>query len=161
MRKEDINSTVITNVILLAIFILFVWLLVGCKSTKKTIETHSTDTIYKSEVIKVTPQRLNELVIKDPCNEVGELMPFFFTVNNGNDKIVVKSIHDTIYVSQKVDSTVQKTSSEKEIKTTTSNAEEVIVKYRMPKWCWYLLLYSILITAYVFRRFIPYLNLIP
>jgi hypothetical protein len=132
------------------IFILF--LLFGCKSKIRTVETHSTDTIYKSEIIKITPSQLNQLIIDNPCDSLGALKHFEYIIMSNKNKSVLKSSNNKLLLDINIDSTKSVTSTEKKI-TIKSSSEILKIPYT-PKWFWFLLIYTILLTIYTIRRLI-------
>lgn len=138
-------------------------ILFSCKSKKVYVETHSTDTIYKSEVIKITPSRLNKLVIDSPCDSLGNLNQFNYTLGTGNDKLTVKTINNTIYVEQNLDSI--KESAIKEYKNSVKISETLVEIEVIPGWIWKYLVISLglnlIFTLYLFRKKIPILNMLP
>jgi len=149
----------ISNFFLLIIAILVLLLISSCKAKRVEHTVYRTDTIKTSAVIKIRAPQLNNIEIEHPCDSLGNLKPFKYTFGTGNNKTVLKAVNDTIYLEQNIDSIVNskidtyKSSNEKESKKT--------IQYRIPKWCWYLLIYSILLTVWTLRKFIPYLKLLP
>jgi len=153
------NIIIMKNIIIILVF----FNLFSCKTKKVYVETHSTDTIYKSNVVKLTPKRLNELVIYSPCDSLGNLKPFNYTLGSGNDKLIVKTIHNTIYIEQNLDSIKQ--SAVKEFQKSTKISEKIVEVDVIPKWIWKYLAISlglnILFILYLFRKRIPILKLLP
>ena len=139
------------------IFILF--LLIGCKAKKVYIETHSVDTIKVDRVIKITPAQLNSIVIDSPCDSLGNLKPFNYTLESGNDKLTVKNIHNKINIEQKKDSS--KSVETDTFKSSTKTSNTITKVPYIPKWAYYSLLINVLFGAYTFRKFIPILKFIP
>ena len=133
----------------LIILILISLLFLSCKTKKIVSNQTKTDTIFKSEIIKITPARLNQLTIDSPCDSLGKLKPFNYTLSSGNDKIIVKTLHNTIYVEQNLDSIKQVWKKEYESHIDTKDTV-VRVEVKNPL-NFYLLLYSIVITMWVFR----------
>ena len=134
----------------LLIIILIASLFLSCKSKKIVSEIIKTDTIYKEKVIKITPSRLNSLTVESPCDSLGKLKPFNYTLGSGNDKIIVKTLHNTIYVEQNLDSI--KEVYEKEYRSKLdSNKKEIEVPY-IPKWVWYSLVLNLLLLVWIFRN---------
>jgi hypothetical protein len=114
------------------------------------------------EVITVIPPTRNVTIIESPC--VGDSIKPINTVNKFDaGTIEVKSDGKDLFVEVNIDSIVN-SRVEKELKktdTSTKVTEKIITKYRVPSWMWYVVIYATLLTVYTFRRFIPYLNLIP
>ena len=145
----DFKSKIIIIILLSTLFL-------SCKSKKVISETIKTDTIYKSEIIKITPSRLSSLNIESPCDSLGKLKPFFYTLGSGNDKIIVKTIDNTISVEQNLDSV--KSVWQKEYKSSfETNKKEINVPY-IPKWVWYSLALNFLLLVWLFRK--PLIRLI-
>jgi len=118
------------------ILILLAFLLIGCKA--------KTNTVYKSEVIKITPASLNSIKVESPCDSLGNLKPINYTFTTGKTKTVLKTIKDTLYLFQTNDSIVEKTVIEK----------RETIKYKTPKWAWWSLICLAGLTAFTFRRFL-------
>jgi len=141
------------------LLVLLLMLLFGCKAKVVSVKTHSTDTIYKSEIIKITKLQLTELVIDNICDSLGNLKPFKITYGTKDNNTTLIGKDNIIYLEQNVDSIVN--SKVNEYKSKNTSSEIIKVKTKTPKLFWYLLIYSILATVYIFRKFIPYLNMLP
>lgn len=140
----------------LIIIILLASLFLSCKSKKIVSEIIKTDTIYKSEIIKITPPQLNSIKIESICDSLGSLKQFNYTFSSGKVKTVLKTIKDTLYLESNVDSIVE--SKVKEYKSSfESNKKEINVPY-IPKWVWYSLALNILLLVWLFRK--PLIRLI-
>ena len=136
------------------VLILILVTLVGCKSKAKVVNTVTKDTIYKHEIIKIDKPQLNEIVITDVCDSLGRVKPIYLTNTTSNTKTILKSVKDTLYLTTNTDSIVNskledyKSSLQKEVK---------IIEKKNPL-NYKLLLYSILLTLWTFRK--PIIKLI-
>ena len=139
----------------IAVIVLAVTLL-SCKSKKVYVETHTTDTIYKKEVIKIDKPQLNSIVVESPCDSLGNLKPINYVLSSNKVRTVLKTIDNKIYIEQNVDSIVNSKISEYVAKQKTH--KEVIIKYKIPKWCYYSLLITLLLLVWTFRKFVPILR---
>ena len=147
------------NAFLLIIAILLLILLYGCKAKRIEKTIYKTDTIKTSAVIKIRAPQLNNIEIERPCDSLGNLKPFKYTFGTGNNKTVLKAVNDTIYLEQNIDSIVN--SKIDTYKASSVKEKEILIQYKTPKLFWYLLIYSILLTVWTLRKFIPYLKLLP
>lgn len=143
------------------IILLILLLTVSCKSTEITTEKSTKNVVVKSEIIKVSEPQLTELVVDKPCDENGNLRPIYYVLNTPTSKIKISSEGNKLNVLHKKDSVVAKDTSEKNSIETVEKQDKTIIKYRMPRFMWYVLIYAILLTVYTFRKFIPYLNMLP
>lgn len=145
------------------LIILLAFLLIGCRSKKNTIETHSTDTVRIEKIVKITPAQLNSLVIESPCDSLGNLKPFTYQFGSGNNKTTVKTLKNTIYISQNLDSIKQVW--EKEQQKSSFTSDKMTPIYKTPDWNWKLIgaqaIIILLLLSYIFRRFIPFLKFLP
>lgn len=145
-------------------FLPFVFLLVmfqGCKSTH-TIETKDhiiNDTLIRHEVSTVQLPVRNVTIIESPCKE-NELKPIFQTVQSGTSTIIIKEEKGQLVVSQNIDSIVN--SKVKEIQKHSDRQkivkDKLVIKYRIPSWCWWVIAYAVLMTLWLFRK--PLLKII-
>lgn len=142
-------SKAVTLILLLLFFY-------SCGTKKVIKETTKIDTIYKSEVIKITPPQLNGIKIESVCDSLGRLKTFNYTFSNGKVKTVLKTIKDTLYLETNIDSIVD--SKLKEYKSSYENNKEVIKVPYIPKWVWYSLIFNILLLMWIFRK--PLIRLI-
>ena len=113
---------------------LLAFLLIGCKSKKNTIETHSTDTVRIEKIVRITPAQLNSLVIESPCDSLGNLKPFRYSFGSGNNKTTVKTLKNTIYISHNLDSIKQVW--EKEQQKSSFTSDKMTTIYKTPDWNW-------------------------
>jgi len=133
-------------------------IIVSCKTKKTFTTTDSKDTIKTVKIVKITNPQLNNIVIDDPCDSLGNLKPFNYTFVSDKIKTSLKAINDTIYLEQNIDSI--KDVWESEYRSSYKSKEElkVITERYIPKWAWYSLIYSILSSIWIFRK--PLLRLI-
>lgn len=148
-------QTAMKNIIIILILHIFT----GCAAKKVYIETHSTDTIYKKEIVRIALPAINSVYIDKPCDSLGNLIPFNHVIINDKVRTVIKTVNNTIVLEQNIDSIVDVRIEEYRSKVKTS--KEVIIKYRIPKWCYYSLLITSLLLVFTFRKFIPILKLLP
>jgi hypothetical protein len=127
------------------LIILLAFLLIGCKTKKNTVETHSTDTIRIEKIIKITPAQLNSLTIDSPCDSLGNLKPFSYSFGSDKNKTTVKTLKNTIYIEQNLDSL--KSVWEKENKKSSFTSEKVEIIYKTPNWNWKIMAIMALIIA--------------
>jgi len=125
----------------------------SCKSSKVYIETHSTDTIYKKEILKVTPSQLNTITVDEPCDKIGNVKPINYSIKTPKGSLNIKSDGNKIVIEEEKDSLVEKETVEKKVSVKTSDKLEI--KYRVPSWAWYSIIGNILLLAWIFKRFIP------
>ena len=127
------------------LIILLAFLLIGCKTKKNTVETHSTDTIRIEKIIKITPAQLNSLTIDNPCDSLGNLKPFSYSFVSGNNETTVKTLKNTIFIEQNLDSIKQVWEKENQKSSFTSEKLEII--YKTPNWNWKIMAIMALIIA--------------
>lgn len=131
------------------LILLIAWLFLSCRSTKVK-ETIKTDTIYKSEIVKITPSQLNSIKIESICDSLGNLKQFKYVFSQGKSKTVLKTIKDTLYLESNIDSIVD--SKVKEYKSSLISKKGVIKVPYIPKWVWYSLALNILLLVWLFRK---------
>ena len=144
------------KVIVIILVLLISSLFYSCKSRKVISEITKTDTIYKSEIIKITPAQLNTIKIESVCDSLGRLKSFNYTFTNGSVKTVLKTIKDTLYLESNVDSIVN--SKVNEYKSSITKDKQVIIKEVKRPLNWYLLIYSLIASIWIFRK--PLIRLI-
>ena len=144
------------KVIVIILVLLISSLFYSCKSRKTVTEITKTDTIYKSEIIRVTPAQLNTIKIESVCDSLGRLKSFNYTFTNGTIKTVLKTIKDTLYLESNVDSIVN--SKVNEYKSSITKDKQVIIKEVKRPLNWYLLIYSLIASIWIFRK--PLIRLI-
>lgn len=149
--------------LLIIISLLF---LVNCKTKEITITKTNTvyDTVFKEKTVRVNVPIFNTIEVPAECDTVtGQLKPFRQQIKSGAVSVIVESKDGKLTAEVNIDSIKQVAISDykRTEKTEIEINEVIITKYRVPSWCWWLLLYSILITLYVFRKHIPYLKMLP
>ncbi|MFD1292623.1 hypothetical protein ACFQ5N_02135 [Lutibacter holmesii] len=130
--------------------ILIISCFVACKPSKNIVETHSTDTIYKSKVITVDNPQLTNLVIENVCDSVGNLRPFVFNASSGKIKTEIKTTGNKIHIHQNIDSIKQVAVNEYKSSIKTQTIETI--KYKNKKVMWYSILLNIALLVYIFRK---------
>ena len=128
----------------------------GCRTKKEYIHTTSTDTIYKKEIVKITPSSLNELIIDNPCDSLGNLKPFEYKINSPKVKTTIKSIDNKVVVEQNLDSI--KEVWQKEFQSSVKTVDKKVEIPVTPKWAWKSLIANILLLLWILRK--PLLRLI-
>ena len=139
-------------------YLFILLLLVGCKAKHTTTTVTKTDTIYKEKIVKITEPIINEVIIEQPCDSLGNLKPINYTTNAGKVKVVLKSIRDTLYLTTNVDSIVDSRIKDYKSSYKAEKIEIVKVKYKNKKIMWYSLLLNLLLLGWIFRK--PLLKLI-
>ena len=142
----------------LLLIVLLAFILIGCKAKIKTIETHSTDTIYKSEIVKITPSSLNEIVIENVCDSLGHLKIINVSSSTGNTRTYVKSTSNELRIGINIDSIVNSRVNEFKSSYKTEKVTETIIKYKNKKLMWYSLILNTLLLGWIFKK--PLLNLL-
>ena len=140
----------------LIIIILISLLFISCKTKKSYVETHSTDTIYKSSVIEIQKPQLNSLIIENICDSLSIVKPFNYTFVSNNVKGTLKSEYNTLKLEVNVDSIKQVW--EKEYKSSVKTEKEVIIKEVKRPFNFYSILLNVIFVLYIFRK--PLIKLI-
>jgi Bacteriophage holin family len=119
----------------------------------------TTDTIYRSDTMIIPGEQLTAY-IQIPCPEAKNL---HIGKKQGRTELSVLSDNrGNMYVSCKADSLQHIVDSIKEVvtkvhkfheekKTVTFTKTDYITKYRVPKWCWLLLLINVFVMAWKFK----------
>jgi DNA-binding protein len=153
-----------SRVFVFGLFSFFAVALFSCKSTKETTTTTRVlhDTIATREIVTVIPPQRNVTIIDSPCRG-DSLKPINYISKTKSAEVKIESRGNDLVVSVDIDSIVNSRLEEERIKLdqTETIKEKVITKTRIPKFVWYVITYAVLLTLYTFRKFIPYLNLIP
>ena len=138
------------------IFLLIV--LSGCKPQQQVIHTSSVqDTIISHKTDVVTLPTRSITIIKEPCKD-SVLQPINQTITSGGVTATITSNNGAIQIETSTPQ-INNTTSD----STTSHAsveikEVTITKKVTPKWAWYVLIYSGVITLWLLRK--PILKLI-
>lgn len=138
-------------------------LAVGCKSAKVETTTtvkHTIDTnqvIHKTETYSL-PVR-NITVIENPCKDSLDIAKIDETLIIGNITVTAKNDDAgdiTLTVDKPKDSiiSVDSTKVVTDVKETNTNRKEVIIRYKVPKWIWYILALSIALNLWAYRSVI-------
>ena len=150
--------------LLIAMVLILMVLFVSCKSTETVITRDHvlSDTLIRHETELITLPTHYTTIIKNPCLQ-DSLKALDHTINTGNATVTIKNQDGNLAIEVDTDSIINSRVEEirKRLEKETSVKETTVVKTRVSKWFFYLLGYSILLTLYTFRKFIPYLNLIP
>ena len=140
----------LARIVVFLMLVLITWLMLGCKAKVISTETHTTDTIYKNEIIKIDKPQLNTILLENVCDSLGILKPIFYTNVSDNVKTTLKSEHNTLKLEVNVDSIVN--SKVNEYKSSLSTKETVLVKYKNKKIMWYSLGLNLLLLGWIFRK---------
>jgi hypothetical protein len=147
--------------ILILIILLSLALLVnGCKAKKVYLKETKTDTVRIEKVVKFTPSQLNELVISEPCDSLGNLKHFNYNLGSGKDKLIVKTIDNTIYIEQNLDSIKQVW--EKELNKSQTISEKIVEIPFIPSYIYKIIIASLIVNVilviFTFRNKIPFVK---
>ena len=154
--NTNTQKWVITIAILLVVLSA---LLTSCKTKKVFTEIIKTDTVKTTKIIRVTPAHLNELVIEQPCDSLGNLKPFYYKTATGKVTTIIQSKNDTVFVTQNIDSILEVR--EKQYKATYSSNNTRVEVPKIPKWVWYSLIFNILFILYIVKKLTNWLNFLP
>lgn len=128
-----------------------------------TTKTHLvSDSISQIETKIVQLPIKNITIIESPCKD-SILQPINQTLKVGNTLIKLSEEDGDLVaeIEQKADTTTTIRESRIHNETQTESIKETVIKYRTAKFWWWVLGYSLLLTIWTLRKFIPYLNLIP
>ena len=155
--KDKQTETKIAFYSSIAIIVLLIFLsLTSCKSKIQTIETHSTDTIYKSEVIKIDKPQLNKIFLDNICDSLGNLRPFKITYGTKSNNTTLIAKDNVIYLEQNIDSIVN--SEIEKYKSSIKTEKEVIIKTVKRPFNLYSIILNVVLLLWVFRK--PLLRLV-
>ena len=136
----------------------------SCKTNERVVtrDRFVSDTLITHTTRSVLLPVKNITKIDRPCLN-DSLKPLNQTIATPYAQVTLKDENGSLVVEVNTDSIVnERVKSElKRIQSDTTIDKQIITKYRLPPWMWYVLGYTVLITLYTFRRFIPYLNMIP
>ena len=130
----------------------------GCKTKKSSTEYIKIDSTYINKVITVYPSSLSEIVLRDACDSLGNLRPFFIKTKIGNTLVNIKDDNGSITIVQEstelklVDKEVFKSSNvlDKSVNVTTTTV--------YPKILWYSLIANLLVLSYVVLKIVRWKN---
>ena len=143
--------------------IVFLLTILGCKTTSTTTEKKHIvlDTHYVIETSEIQVPVKNVTIIESPCKD-SILQPINQVLEIGETSIKISEREgDLIAEIESKGDTIKSTD------TTKSHIEEkseiqTITKYRVAKWCWYLLgIVIIYVTYRILRLSIPILRILP
>jgi hypothetical protein len=160
--STDANIIKIQHKMKRLLFFLLIISLFSCKTKKIYLTESKTDTVRIEKVVKFTPSQLNELVISEPCDSLGQLKSFSYTLGSGNDKLIVKTIDNKIYIEQNLDSIKQIW--EKELIKSKEISEKIVEIPTIPSYIYKIIITSLILNfilvIFTFRKRIPFLNLL-
>ena len=144
------------------LLIITLLVLVSCKPTKTIVKTETIhDTIYKEKIIKISVPVTSFVEVEKPCDSLGNLKPFKTVIKTKKIYVTVEGKDNVITAKINLDSIKQSTIKEFRSNFKETTHKEVITKYKVPKWAWWLLAANVLYIVYRLRKFIPYLKLLP
>jgi hypothetical protein len=137
--------------------ILALVLFCSCKTKQVTITKIERvyDTIVKNERVKVNVPIHSFIEVPAECDTItNELKPFKQHILSGPVKVFIGSKNGKLTAAVNIDSIKQVAVSnfQRTLVDKSETSEIIITKYKVSSWCWWLLLYSILITVYIFRK---------
>lgn len=123
-------------------FFLFFFIIVfyiGCASKKTTIEYKDKivkDTIYKTEIKTVLKPIKDTLLIKEPCDSLGNLKDFERVIKNDKAKVIIKNEKGNLKVNIDIDSIVNSKVNEfkSSFKKDVQIKEVEVIRYKIPFW---------------------------
>jgi len=149
--KDKQTETKIAFYSFMALIILLIFAsLTSCKAKIQTIETHSTDTIYKSEVIKIDKPQLNKIFLDNICDSLGNLRPFKITYGTKSNNTTLIGKDNVIYLEQNVDSIVN--SEIEKYKSSIKTEKEVIIKTVKRPFNLYSIILNVVLLLWTFRK---------
>jgi len=141
------------------LIILLALLFISCKTKYITSVETKTDTITTTKVVKIDKPQLNEIILENICDSLGQLKQINYISRSNNTKTSLKSSKNSLILNVNIDSIVNSELETYKSSLKTEFKEVVIEKRYIPKWVWYNLVVSILLIGWTFRRFIPALNI--
>ena len=150
--KENKNL----NSIKFAIIIIVLIILCSCKAKRIEHTIYKTDTITRTELIKIDKPQLNTIKIENVCDSLGNLLPIYYANTSNNVKTTLKSEDNTLKLEVDVDSIIN--SRIEEYKSSITKEKEVFIKYKNKDIMWYSLIGNLLLLAWIFKK--PLLRLI-
>ena len=150
------------NILIIVILVIFS----SCKTKEIVVTKTNTihDTVFKEKFTTVNVPIHTVIEVPAECDSVTkQLKPFRQQIKSGAINVNVFSKNGILTATVNTDSVKQVAISDynRTLKSDVEIQEIIITEYRVAKWCWLLLIYSILLTLYVFRKHIPYLRLLP
>jgi len=142
-------------------------LLLAISSCKTQQHTITRDRIVNDTIITHTTRSVllpvkNVTILDKPCAN-DSLKPLNQTISTPFAKVTLRENEGSLVVEVNTDSIVNERVRQElsRYEKDTTVDKQIITKYRLPGWMWYIIGYAVLLTIYTFRRFIPYLNMIP
>ena len=146
------------KILRLFILILITIGMTRCKPQQNIVKTTSiSDTLIRHTTEVLTLPINTTTIIKEPCKD-SILQPINQTIKTGNTTATVTSENGSIKIDISTDSIKQSKSVEISKQKLNQNTIQTITKSVIPKWVWYVLAYSIIITLWLLRK--PILKLI-
>lgn len=136
--------------------------LTSCRTKKETIHTITKiDSIHVFKTELKTAPIITRMQFSKLCDSTGNLRPINYFQNTGKAKIRIQTIRDTLHVSYDLDSVKQSAINTYKSSLKDEKLKETKVVYKPTKWLWYSLVLNVLLLLYIFRKYIPYLKLLP
>lgn len=136
------------------ILIILLILLSSCRTRYIDRTEIVKDTVMVDKILTITPASLNEIILEDICDSLGNLKPISYISTSDNSQTTVKTHQNTLKIKVNIDSIKQEAINTYKSTLKDTNHKEVVVKRYIPKWVWLLLTANILFIAYKLRRFI-------
>lgn len=141
--------------------IIFLILIIGCKSTSTTTErTHFvSDTLYTIETQVVQLPIKNITIIESPCKD-SVLIPVNQTLKVGNTVVTLSNQDGDLIaeIEQKADTLTSTDTTQIHNETQTESIKETVIRIKVPKWAWYSLGINLVLLIWIFKK--PLLRLI-
>ena len=131
----------------------------SCGTTKEITKEVKRDSTRVHIKRVVTPQLLNTITFEEVCDSVGNLNIIGYKYVQGKTKTILRTVNNTITLEVDTDSIVNEKI--KEFKSTYQSKDKVVIKYKTPSWVYKSLILNLLLLAFIFRKFIPLLKMIP
>lgn len=134
------------------LLILFSIAITSCSSKKVITETkHTSDTIYKDREIIKTEKIVDSFEVKVPCNEKNEIKPFNQRIKTSGGFVHVWTDNGTIKAKMLLEPTKNETVKEYKTKYVYVDKNKEVIKYRMPFYCYLIIVLSIIILFLYLR----------
>ena len=151
-----INMSKLEKILVKTLIVLFILIvgntLNGCKSKIKLVETHTSDTIYKTEIVRITEPVFNEVFIESPCDSLGNLKPINIVTNTPKAKVTLKSVKNDLILEVNIDSIVDRRINEFKSSYRAEKIETTVIKFKNKKLLWQSLILNILFLGWIFRK---------
>ena len=138
--------------------LIIIGMTVGCKTQQNTVKTISlSDTLIRHTTEVLTLPTNTTTIIKEPCKD-SVIQPINQTIKSGNTTAKIVTENGSIKIEVSTDTIKQNNSTEISKHNSDQVTIQTVTKLVTPKWVWYVLAYSIIITLCLLRK--PILKLI-